>query len=63
MPKEQQTPYEPNAPAIEDVLAAIAAEIPKEEWDKLPPDLTDNLDHYLYGIPRQKVRTNPAPGT
>ena len=41
------------APAIEDVLASIAAEVPQEEWDRLPGDLTDNPDHYLYGAPKQ----------
>ena len=38
---------------IEVVLAALAREVPKNEWANLPPDLTDNLDHYLYGIPKQ----------
>jgi hypothetical protein len=41
-------------PAIEDVIAAIAAKVPKEEWDRLPPDLTDNLDHYIYGTPKRQ---------
>ncbi len=30
---------------IEEILRGLAAEIPQEEWDRLPPDLTDNLDH------------------
>ncbi len=41
--------FDPSAQPIEDILATIAAEIPLEEWNKLPQDLTDNLDHYLYG--------------
>ena len=41
------------APAIEDILSSIAAEVPDEEWDRLPVDLTDDLDHYLYGAPRR----------
>jgi len=45
--------FDPKAPAIEDVLASIAAEVPKEDWDCLPADLTDDLDHYLYGTPRR----------
>jgi hypothetical protein len=40
------------APPIEEILSDLANEIPKEEWDKLPSDLTDNLDHYLYGTPK-----------
>jgi len=45
--------YDTNAPCIEDVLAALAAQVPREEWDKLPEDLSDNLDHYLYGLPKR----------
>lgn len=40
-------------PAIEDELAAIVAEIPPREWDRLPLDLTDDLDHYVYATPRR----------
>jgi hypothetical protein len=40
------------APPIEEVLGDLASEIPKEEWEKLPSDLTDNLDYYLYGTPK-----------
>ena len=47
------TLFDPAAPAIEDVLSSIAAEVPREEWDRLPADLTDDLDHYLYGAPRR----------
>ncbi|MBI4518134.1 MAG: hypothetical protein HY699_20215 [Deltaproteobacteria bacterium] len=45
--------YDSAAPPVEDVLAGLAAEVPPEEWSKLPNDLSDNLDHYLYGWPRQ----------
>ena len=37
------------APSIEDEMRKIAARVPDEEWDKLPPDLIDRLDYYLYG--------------
>ena len=42
-------PFDSDAPAIEDVLAALAKEVPEEEWERLPRDLTDRLDDYLYG--------------
>ncbi len=45
--------YDSSATPIEDVLAALAADVPHEEWDRLPDDLTDNLDHYLYGLPKR----------
>lgn len=37
------------APGIEDEMRKIAGRVPDEEWDKLPPDLIDRLDYYLYG--------------
>ena len=39
-------------PPIEEKLRAIWADVPKEEWDRLPPDLTEHLDHYIYGTPK-----------
>ncbi|RJP56202.1 MAG: hypothetical protein C4549_07035 [Deltaproteobacteria bacterium] len=45
--------YDQSARPIEDMLEELAGEIPQEEWDKLPSDLNDNLDHYLYGVPKQ----------
>ena len=38
---------------IAQVLAEIAARIPPEEMDKLPPDFTEQLDHYIYGTPKR----------
>jgi Arc/MetJ-type ribon-helix-helix transcriptional regulator len=29
------------------------AEIPEEEWAKLPTDLAEQHDHYLYGSPKR----------
>ena len=36
-----------------DILEELARQVPPDEWDRLPPDLTDNLDHYLYGTKRR----------
>jgi hypothetical protein len=33
-------------------VAKISAQVPDEEWAKLPKDLSRNLDHYLYGSPK-----------
>ena len=38
---------------IADVLAEIAATIPSAELARLPPDFTDQLDHYIYGTPKR----------
>lgn len=48
-----QIGYDENATPIEEEIAEIVAEVPKEEWEKLPPDLTDHLDHYIYGTPKK----------
>ena len=45
--------YDQSARPIEELLSDLAKEIPQEEWDKLPHDLNDNLDHYLYGVPKK----------
>lgn len=37
------------ATPIEDILAKLADEVAPSEWDKLPVDLSANLDFYLYG--------------
>ena len=41
--------FDPDAPMIEDQIAALAAEVPPEDWGRLPVDVTDHLDEYLYG--------------
>jgi hypothetical protein len=33
-------------------VKAIQAQVPPEEWDKLPHDGSINHDHYLYGAPK-----------
>ncbi len=38
---------------VEEILVELAREVPEAEWDKLPADLTDNLDHDLYGTPKR----------
>ena len=34
-------------------LRGIARKIPRAELDKLPADLIENLDHYIYGTPKR----------
>jgi hypothetical protein len=33
-------------------VKTIQAQVPPEEWDKLPHDGSINHDHYLYGSPK-----------
>ena len=45
--------FDPNAPLIEDQIAEIWKDLPQEEQDRLPQDLSDHLDHYIYGTPKE----------
>jgi hypothetical protein len=54
-------PGEPESPpgssesrSLEEKIADIVARVPEEEWAKLPSDLGDHLDHYIYGTPKLK---------
>ncbi len=37
---------------LEQEVAAIWSDVPQSEWNRLPADLTDNLDHHVYGTPQ-----------
>jgi len=45
--------FDPNAPSIEEEIEEIWKDMPASEWSKVPADLSDNLDHYLYGAPKK----------
>jgi hypothetical protein len=34
-------------------VAEISSQVTAEEWAKVPKDLSKNLDHYLYGSPKE----------
>ena len=42
-------PFEPNARPIWEVIDEIGASVPAGDWDKVPTDGAQNLNHYLYG--------------
>jgi hypothetical protein len=48
-----EAPGEADGRPIEEVLAELAKDVPEAEWKRLPLDLTDDLDHHLYGTPRK----------
>jgi hypothetical protein len=35
--------------SIVEAFSEIASGIPEGEWERVPQDLSENLDHYLYG--------------
>jgi hypothetical protein len=34
-------------------LVSLGHQIPEEEWAKLPTDLSQNFEHYMYGAPKE----------
>ncbi|HEX6719674.1 MAG TPA: hypothetical protein VF088_21395 [Pyrinomonadaceae bacterium] len=40
--------------SIWDVVAEINAGLPADTWETVPTDGSTNLDHYLYGAPKQQ---------
>jgi hypothetical protein len=42
--------------AIWETILETMAGVPDEEWDKLPPDLSEQHDHYIYGTPKRPTR-------
>jgi Arc/MetJ-type ribon-helix-helix transcriptional regulator len=34
-------------------IQELTADIPDQEWDKLPADLSEQHDHYIYGTPKR----------
>jgi hypothetical protein len=45
----KNTNIDPESLEIWEIAEKISQQIPDEEWQKLPTDLSKNLDHYLYG--------------
>lgn len=49
VPEGTITPEEAKTSSILELARRIRAQVPEEEWAKLPADLGINHDHYLYG--------------
>jgi hypothetical protein len=44
-------PYDTTAPSFLDIVQALAAQVPDEEWAKIPQDASKRYREYLYGTP------------
>ena len=44
----------PDRKSIWDVAKEINTALPADTWETVPADGSTNLDHYLYGAPKQK---------
>ena len=52
MADEQQINALERIRSIEEEIADIMADVPQEVWREIPRDLSQHIDHYLYGIPK-----------
>jgi hypothetical protein len=50
--KETKEPSEKESGSVLEMVSAITREVPEREWGRVPPDLSKNVDHYLYGSKR-----------
>jgi len=44
--------YNDQVRPVWEVIAELGSQIPASEWEKVPSDAARNLDHYLYGAPK-----------
>ena len=38
--------------SILEIASAATKEVPEDEWERVPTDLSKNVDHYVYGSKR-----------
>jgi Arc/MetJ-type ribon-helix-helix transcriptional regulator len=50
---EPATEKEKRPATLYELFEPIWASVPEEEWEKLPRDLAQNYEHYLYGSKKQ----------
>ena len=51
---DSHTERERTLPPISEMIAEIMRQVPASDRTQLPPDWSENHDHYLYGAPRKK---------
>jgi len=47
--KEEFSERVNDSSSILEMVSAVTREVPEREWERVPSDLSINLDHYLYG--------------
>jgi hypothetical protein len=50
--EEREEPSEKESGLILEMVSAVTREVPEGEWERVPADLSKNVDHYLYGSKR-----------
>ena len=54
MLKAGQPQTHENVRPIWEIIEELSAQVPMEEWEKLPSDGAEQHDHYLYGSPKRR---------
>ncbi len=49
---ETRYPSEKESGSILEMVSDVTREVPEREWERVPADLSKNVDHYLYGSKR-----------
>ncbi len=47
--KEEPSEKMKGSSSILEMVSAITREVPEHEWERVPADMSKNVDHYLYG--------------
>ncbi len=50
--EQREESSENESGSILEMVSAITKEVPEREWERVPADLSKNVDHYLYGSKR-----------
>jgi flagellar biosynthesis/type III secretory pathway protein FliH len=50
--KEREKLSDKESSSLLEMVSAITKEVPEREWERVPADLSKNVDHYLYGSKR-----------
>lgn len=53
MLREEPPRTREKARPIWEIITELSAQVPMEEWEKLPSDGAEQHDHYLYGSPKR----------
>ncbi len=54
MLREEQPQTRETVRPIWEIITELSAQVPMEEWEKLPSDGAEQHDHYLYGSPKRR---------
>jgi Arc/MetJ-type ribon-helix-helix transcriptional regulator len=52
-PITQESSAQPKRKPVWERIQDLTADVPDEEWNKLPTDLAEQHNHYLYGTPKR----------